>query len=74
MAHDIAARVKYLKQPIERAAFDVLSELPQEDGGVGGLIALDARGRLAMPFDTAGMYRGYLTEDGKIRVAIFPDE
>lgn len=74
VAHDIAARVKYLKQPIERSAADVLRELPHEPGGVGGLIALDARGNLTMPFDTSGMYRGYATANGKTRVAIFPEE
>jgi beta-aspartyl-peptidase (threonine type) len=38
------------------------------------VIALDRRGRLAMPFNTAGMYRGYVTEGGEIVVKIFGDE
>jgi beta-aspartyl-peptidase (threonine type) len=74
VAHDITARVKYLKQPVDKAAADVLRELPQEKAGVGGLIALDSKGNLATPFDTPAMFRGYLTSDGKIHLAIFEEE
>jgi beta-aspartyl-peptidase (threonine type) len=73
VAHDIAARIKYLKVPIGQAAEEVLHGLPEERGGVGGLIAIDAHGNLSMPFNTAGMFRGYVTADGKIHVAIFED-
>ena len=40
-------------------------------GGDGGLIALDKNGNVAMPFNTEGMYRGTVTEDGKIEVLIY---
>jgi len=40
-------------------------------GGDGGLIALDAKGHVAMPFNTEGMYRGTVTEDGKIEILIY---
>ncbi|UKT62652.1 isoaspartyl peptidase/L-asparaginase family protein [Pedobacter mucosus] len=40
-------------------------------GGDGGLIALDKKGNVAMPFNTAGMYRGTITIDGKIEVNIY---
>jgi beta-aspartyl-peptidase (threonine type) len=73
VAHDIAARMKYKGQSVQDAAGAVLRELPEEEGGVGGLIALDAKGNLAMPFNTPGMYRGYVTADGKVHVAIFPE-
>lgn len=33
-------------------------------GGDGGLIVLDARGEYAMRFNTSGMYRGTVGEDG----------
>jgi beta-aspartyl-peptidase (threonine type) len=71
VAHDIAARMKYQKLSVKDAAEKVLGGLPHEPGGVGGLIALDSQGNLAMPFNTDGMYRGYVTSDGKIRVAIY---
>ena len=40
-------------------------------GGDGGLIALDKKGNMAMPFNTEGMYRGAITADGKIEVSIY---
>ena len=46
--------------------------LPQL-GGDGGAIALDAKGNIAMPFNTDGMYRGWVDKSGKVHVAIFKD-
>jgi L-asparaginase / beta-aspartyl-peptidase len=40
-------------------------------GGDGGLIALDKKGNMTMPFNTGGMYRGAITADGKIEVSIY---
>ncbi|MCX2573013.1 isoaspartyl peptidase/L-asparaginase family protein [Pedobacter sandarakinus] len=40
-------------------------------GGDGGLIALDKKGNIAMPFNTEGMYRGAVTADGKVEVSIY---
>jgi len=40
-------------------------------GGDGGLIALDKKGNMAMPFNTEGMYRGAITAEGKIEVSIY---
>lgn|ERR687891_1403473 len=55
-----------------QAAIDKVAEIGGPDSG--GVIALDKDGNLAMPFNTAGMYRGYATADGEIVVAIFGDE
>ena len=43
-------------------------------GGNGGAIALDAKGNIAMPFNTDGMYRGWIGGDGVPHVAIYDDE
>lgn len=43
-------------------------------GGRGGCIAISARGELALPFTTAGMYRGWIDAEGPPRVALFADE
>ena len=40
-------------------------------GGTGGLIAVDKNGNVALPFNTSGMYRGYLGEDGKFVIEIY---
>ncbi|MCB9663717.1 MAG: isoaspartyl peptidase/L-asparaginase [Alphaproteobacteria bacterium] len=41
-------------------------------GGTGGLIAVDARtGRIALPFNSGGMYRGSLDTEGNLHIAIW---
>ena len=47
-------------------------ELPREKVNPnGGAIALDAKGRVAFPFNTEGMYRGWIGADGVPHVAIY---
>jgi beta-aspartyl-peptidase (threonine type) len=59
VAHDICARVRYRGVSLERAADEVVMKKLVEAGGSGGVIAIDRRGNIAMPFNTPGMYRGY---------------
>ena len=40
----------------------------------GGAIAMDKDGHIAMPFNTEGMYRGYIDISGKEVVEIYKDE
>jgi beta-aspartyl-peptidase (threonine type) len=42
-------------------------------GGDGGAIAVDALGNIALPFNTSGMYRGWIARDGSRGTAIFGD-
>jgi L-asparaginase / beta-aspartyl-peptidase len=70
LAHDVAARMRYLGEPLAQAAARALARVTAL-GGTGGLIALDGSGRLAMPFTTEGMYRGYVRGEGRPVVAIF---
>jgi beta-aspartyl-peptidase (threonine type) len=72
VAHEISVQMKYARRSVREAARTVLDGLPPEEGGVGGVIALDAEGNAAMEFNTEGMYRGTITEDGTIEVAIYP--
>ena len=59
-AYDIAARMRYSGASLQDAAETVMyQELPSIDGK-GGLIAVDAQGNIALPFNTEGMYRGYM--------------
>jgi beta-aspartyl-peptidase (threonine type) len=73
-AHDICARVEYRREPVAEAARDVVLELIPQLGGDGGVIALDAEGHFAMPFNTEGMYRGWVDRDGKVHIAIFAEK
>ena len=71
---DICARVKYLHQSVSQAANDVIMKEMVSAGGEGGVIAMDARGNIATPFNSAGMYRGWVSPEGKLVVKIFRDE
>ena len=58
-AYDVAAQMAYRNVSLEEAAHDVvMNRLPKIDGR-GGLIAVDARGNVTLPFNTEGMYRGF---------------
>jgi len=70
VGHDISALMEYKHLSVAEAAQTVLDKM-QKLGGDGGLIALDARGNVTMPFNTAGMYRGTVTSEGKIKVQIY---
>ncbi len=72
-AHDICARHEYAGKSIEQAAKEVVIDLIPRLGGDGGVIALDAQGNFTTPFNTDGMYRGWVDKDGKIHVAILAD-
>lgn len=58
-AYDVSARMEYRGATLEQAAAEVVMErLPRIDGR-GGLIAVDAKGNVTLPFNTEGMYRGF---------------
>lgn len=71
VAHDIAALMKYKQMPVEAAAAEVVLGKLKTAGGEGGVIVLDRQGRLAMPYNTEGMYRGYVARDGKVTVLLY---
>lgn len=71
VAHDICARVAYRGDGLRAAADAVVMEVIPAHGGDGGVIALDAEGNIAMPFNTSGMYRGWIGPDGSRGTAVF---
>ena len=70
VAYDVAARMLYRKDPLGKAAAAALANVARL-GGDGGLIAVDRRGNVAMPFNSEGMYRASIDRRGKVRVEIF---
>jgi len=70
LAHRISALMAYRGLSVDEAAEQAIRELG-ELGGDGGVIAMDKHGNIAMPFNTAGMYRGYVDREGEIWVGIF---
>lgn len=71
-AFNIAAQVKYKNLPLEEAAQNALDEVKAINGS-GGVIVLDKTGNYTMSFNSEGMYRGTIGNDGKPVVAIYKE-
>ena len=71
VAHDIAKLMEYKGWSVKKAADEVVMKKLVERGGEGGVIALDRQGNFAMPFNSEGMYRGYIKADGSLKVEIY---
>jgi beta-aspartyl-peptidase (threonine type) len=69
-AYDVSARMKYKGLPLHSAAAETIARLTRL-GGEGGLIAVDTAGNVALPFNSDGMYRGYVNAEGMFRVDIY---
>lgn len=69
-AYDVAALMEYKSLSALEASKEVIRKIG-DMGGDGGMIVLDRGGNVALPFNTAGMYRGYITESGEIKVEIY---
>lgn len=73
VAYDIAALMKYRGMTVQQAGDEVINRKLKAVGGEGGVIALDAKGNFAMPFNSEGMYRGWIGSDGVPQVLIYKD-
>lgn len=68
VAHDIVSRVAYLRESIVDAADRLMQDLAPH--GIGaGLIVVGADGNVTLPFNTDGMFRGWVRTDGVCHVA-----
>jgi L-asparaginase / beta-aspartyl-peptidase len=73
VAYDISALMEYSGLTLEEASDKVILEKLVEAGATGGVIAVDKSGNVAMPFNTSGMYRGYVKSTGEKEIAVFAD-
>ena len=73
VGHEIDARMRWAGQTLQQAAGDVVAELGKI-GGSGGIISVDRRGNLCLPFNSEGMYRAWAGKDGVIRTAIWAED
>lgn len=71
VARDIADRIRYKGIDVFTAAREVVLDVLVKAGGEGGVIALDPKGNLSMPFNSEGLYRGYITKDGTVVVRLY---
>ena len=70
LAHEVSARMRHKGEDITRASKAALRILAGIKGD-GGLIALDRRGDIAMPFNSEGMLRACVRADGRRVVKIY---
>jgi L-asparaginase / beta-aspartyl-peptidase len=73
VAHEICARMRFLKEG-PKAAADAVQAETKALGGDGGVIVVAADGTPAWSFNTPGMYRGMLRAGEKPVVGIYGDE
>ena len=73
VAYDISAMMEYKGITLAEAAREVIQKKLPELGGRGGIIAVDKEGKVVIEFNTPGMYRGYVKEDGEKTVKIYKD-
>ena len=73
VAYDVSCLMEYRNMSLLEAANEVIYNRLPKINGDGGLIAVDAQGNIAMPFNTEGMYRGKRSSENENIVAIYAD-
>lgn len=73
MAKSISDMMEFGNWSLARAAGEMVMKRLPALGGDGGLIAVDAKGNIALPFNTEGMYRGWI-KNGKREIRIYKDQ
>jgi beta-aspartyl-peptidase (threonine type) len=58
---------------VKDAGDEVIHRKLEPVKGEGGVIILDTKGNFAMPFNSEGMYRGWIGADGVPHVLIYKD-
>ncbi|MBF8962426.1 isoaspartyl peptidase/L-asparaginase [Pontibacter sp. FD36] len=72
VAYDVSCLMEYKGYTLQEACDEVVMDKLVRFGGEGGLIAVDNKGNIALPFNSEGMYRGYRTSgDKEGRVSIY---
>ncbi|TWX71123.1 isoaspartyl peptidase/L-asparaginase [Colwellia demingiae] len=74
VAADICARVQYQGKSIDQAGKEVIHDVLMPVGGTGGVIIIDSKGNISLPFNTKGMYRASKSTSQVTYVGIFKDD
>jgi L-asparaginase / beta-aspartyl-peptidase len=72
-AHDVAARMRYAGTTLDIASRETLDDV-KKLGGDGGLIAIDHKGNITMPYNSLGMKRAFVSSELEATVRIFERE
>lgn len=70
-AYDVACLMKYKGLSLVDACEQVVVHTLGEMGGEGGLVAVDGTGNVALPFNSEGMYRAWITSGSEMQIAIY---
>jgi beta-aspartyl-peptidase (threonine type) len=70
VAHEIASLMRYRGLGVVEAADEVVMGQLVKLGGSGGVIAVGRDGRIAMPFNSAGMLRGAMDSRGMLMTGL----
>ncbi|TVT43047.1 isoaspartyl peptidase/L-asparaginase [Hymenobacter setariae] len=70
-SYDVACLMEYRGLSLAEACRVVVHDKLAPVGGEGGLIAVDAAGNLALPFNSEGMYRASRNMAGEVHIAIY---
>lgn len=70
VGHQVSNLMEFRGLSVDAAAEAAIKQVG-ELGGTGGLIAVDREGHVAMPFNTNGMYRGWVDPAGKFIIEIY---
>jgi L-asparaginase / beta-aspartyl-peptidase len=73
VAHEVAALVRYRGLSVAQAGDELIHRRLTAARGEGGAVILDGKGELAFPFNSPGMYRGWIGADGVPHVAIYKE-
>lgn len=71
VAYDISCLMEYKGLSLQEACRLVVQEKLVKLGGEGGLIALDNKGNIELPFNSEGMYRGSVRSGEEKVIAIY---
>jgi len=71
VAYDVSCLIEHKNMSLHAASNEVINNRILEINGDGGLIAIDTKGNIAMPFNTEGMYRACKSSNGKEEVSIY---
>lgn len=74
VAYDVSCLMEYKGLSLEEATSELINKRVLEIGGDGGLIAVDAQGNIAMPFNTEGMYRAFKTSNEEKGILIYKEK
>lgn len=71
--HEIAAQMSLAGRSLDEATQAMVFDVIGKQGIGAGLCAVDAAGHVVIPFNTVGMYRGFVNADGDCYVGTHAD-